>query len=85
MTQIATCPLTALYSLKLANSIDKSVMTIHLIGSELEFEADVLQKWELFFLHLTQSLKILNLIFIGPELNPSGISLEAFSKTKSVC
>lgn len=82
MTQIATCPLTAWYSLKLSNNIKKSMVTIHLIGSELEFEADVLQKWELFFLHLTPSLKTLNIIFVGPELNPSGISLEAFSKAK---
>lgn len=81
MTQIATCPLTAWYSLKLSGNIEKEVITIHLIGSELEFEADVLQKWELFFLHLTQSLKTLNIVFIGPELNPLGLSLEAFSKT----
>lgn len=82
MTQIATCPLTAWYCLKLSGNLDQSVITIHLIGSELEFEADVLQKWELFFLHLTEEVNTLNIIFIGPELNPSRLSLEAFSNTK---
>lgn len=84
MTQIATCPLTAWYAIKLTGNIEKSSLTIHLIGSELEFEADVLQKWELFFMHLTPTLKTLNIVFIGPELNPSGLSLEAFSKTRLV-
>lgn len=83
MTQIATCPLTAWYALKLSGKLNKSTITIHLIGSELAFEADELVKWELFLLHITQSPKILNIIFIGPELIPSGFSIgDIFSKSK---
>lgn len=38
-------------------------------GAESDFEAAVLQKWELFLLHLSPEIKRLNIVFIGPELN----------------
>uniref|UniRef100_T1GY30 Uncharacterized protein n=1 Tax=Megaselia scalaris TaxID=36166 RepID=T1GY30_MEGSC len=38
MTQIATCPLSALYFLKLSGQQVWKTLTIHLVGAELEFE-----------------------------------------------
>lgn len=54
------------------------------LGAEIEFEVDVLHKWELFFLHITPTVKNLNVVFVGPELNPNNILLEQFKKTKYV-
>ncbi|EDW79899.2 uncharacterized protein Dwil_GK17770 [Drosophila willistoni] len=83
LTQVATGPLTAWYALKLCQRLrDASELTIHLIGAEIEFEVDVLQKWELFMLHIMPTLKVLNVIFIGPELNPNNISFEQLKKFK---
>lgn len=82
MTQIATCPLSALYFLKLSGQQVGKTLTIHLVGAELEFEVDVLQKWEYFFLHLIPRINTLNIVFVGPELNKTGLPLEIFSKLK---
>ncbi|XP_065359305.1 uncharacterized protein RhoGAP71E isoform X6 [Calliphora vicina] len=82
LTQISTGPLTAWYALKLADQLkNHETLTIHLIGAEIEFEVDVLHKWELFFLHITSCVKNLNIVFVGPELNPNNISFEQLQKT----
>ncbi|KAM7358238.1 uncharacterized protein ACRADG_003291 [Cochliomyia hominivorax] len=83
LTQISTGPLTAWYALKLVDQLQThESLTIHLIGAEIEFEVDVLHKWELFFLHITPGVKNLNIVFVGPELNPRNISFEQLQKTK---
>ncbi|TMW50674.1 hypothetical protein DOY81_004242 [Sarcophaga bullata] len=83
LTQISTGPLTAWYALKLCDQLkNHETLTIHLIGAEIEFEVDVLHKWELFFLHITPTVKNLNIVFVGPELNPHNISFEQLQKTK---
>ncbi|XP_023297280.2 uncharacterized protein LOC111679909 [Lucilia cuprina] len=83
LSQISTGPLTAWYALKLADQLkNHESLTIHLIGAEIEFEVDVLHKWELFFLHITPCVKSLNIVFVGPELNPNNISFDQLQKTK---
>ncbi|XP_037955530.1 uncharacterized protein LOC119685343 [Teleopsis dalmanni] len=83
LSQIATGPLTAWYALKLCEQLKSNEeVTIHLIGAEIEFEVDTLHKWELFFLHITPHVKILNIVFIGPELKQTNISFEQLQKTK---
>ncbi|XP_043063658.1 uncharacterized protein LOC122319887, partial [Drosophila ficusphila] len=72
LTQVSTGPLTAWFALKLCERLRNcEVLTLHLIGAEIEFEVDMLQKWELFLLHIMPSVKTLNVVFIGPELNPN--------------
>ncbi|XP_075159545.1 rho GTPase activating protein at 71E isoform X4 [Haematobia irritans] len=83
LSQISTGPLTSWYALKSCQQLDKHEnLTIHLIGAEIEFEVDVLNKWELFFLHITPTVKNLNVVFVGPELNPNNISFDQLKKTK---
>ncbi|KAH8270272.1 hypothetical protein KR018_006446 [Drosophila ironensis] len=83
LTQVSTGPLTAWFALKLCDRLrDCEELTLHLIGAEIEFEVDVLQKWELFLLHITPVVKTLNVVFIGPELNPNNISFEQLKKIK---
>ncbi|XP_075217080.1 putative protein MSS51 homolog, mitochondrial [Lycorma delicatula] len=73
LTESATEPLTAAYSVKLFNQINnrcvKESITLHIIGAEAYFELNLLEKWEIFFLHYFPDIKTINLIFIGPELN----------------
>ncbi|XP_017139393.1 uncharacterized protein LOC108153765 [Drosophila miranda] len=82
LTQVSTGPLTAWFALKLCERLRNSELTLHLIGAEIEFEVDVLQKWELFLLHIMPALKCLNVVFVGPELNPNNISFEQLKKIK---
>ncbi|XP_004924387.2 nuclear-pore anchor-like isoform X1 [Bombyx mandarina] len=90
LTQIATAPLTALYSYQLyrnasptTNGINKNTnFTIHVVGAELQFEADMLNKWEVFFLHLRPEVKELKVVLIGTELNPGNLPLELLEKTR---
>ncbi|XP_017019412.1 uncharacterized protein [Drosophila kikkawai] len=83
LTQVSTGPLTAWFALKLCERLrDCEQLTLHLIGAEIEFEVDILQKWELFLLHLMPAVKTLNVVFIGPELNPNNISFEQLKKIK---
>lgn len=56
--------------------------TIHLIGAELQFEADTLDKWETFFLHLIPQLVELRIVFVGPELNAENLPLEILSRIR---
>ncbi|KAI8037939.1 hypothetical protein M5D96_009440 [Drosophila gunungcola] len=82
LTQVSTGPLTAWFALKLCERIRNcEELTLHLIGAEIEFEVDMLQKWELFLLHIMPTVKILNVVFIGPELNPNNISFEQLRKS----
>ncbi|XP_016933461.3 uncharacterized protein [Drosophila suzukii] len=83
LTQVSTGPLTAWFALKLCERLRNcEELTLHLIGAEIEFEVDMLQKWELFLLHIMPTVKILNVVFIGPELNPNNISFEQLKKIK---
>ncbi|KAI9588055.1 hypothetical protein GQX74_003901 [Glossina fuscipes] len=85
LTQLSTVPLTSWYTLKLCDQLrDNQELTIHLIGAEIDFEVDILHKWELFFLHITPTLRRLNVVFVGPELNACNISFDQLKKTKSV-
>ncbi|XP_049880955.1 titin [Pectinophora gossypiella] len=90
LTQIATAPLTAAYCQQLftnkMNSIyangmhKKASFTIHVVGAELQFEADALNKWEVFFLHLRPDVKDLRVVLLGPDLNPSRLPLDLLGK-----
>ncbi|KAJ2944902.1 hypothetical protein O0L34_g1794 [Tuta absoluta] len=92
LTQIATAPLTAAYCHQLYNNkmnaiyangaVKKSSFTIHVVGAELQFEADALNKWEVFFLHLRPDVKDLRVVLVGPDLNPSKLPLDLLSKIK---
>jgi len=80
---VSTGPLTAWFALKLCERLRScEELTLHLIGAEIEFEVDMLQKWELFLLHIMPTVKSLNVVFIGPELNPNNISFEQLKKIK---
>lgn len=58
------------------------VYTIHLVGAELQFEADTLDKWETFFLHLVPTLVECRVVFVGPELNAENLPLEILSRIR---
>nr|XP_049706087.1 titin isoform X1 [Helicoverpa armigera] len=91
LTQLATAPLTAAYCHQLcrskagsiANGVNKKTsFTIHVVGAELQFEADALNKWEVFFLHLRADLQELRVVLINYNLNPSNLPLELLGKIK---
>ncbi|CAB3240417.1 unnamed protein product [Arctia plantaginis] len=89
LTQLATAPLTAAYCHQMyrrnnitTNGYKKSIFTIHVVGAELQFEADALNKWEVFFLHLRPDLQELRVVLINYNLNPSNLPLELLGKIK---
>lgn len=82
LTQLATAPLTALYASQKNQQQIGEVYTIHLIGAELQFEADTLDKWETFFLHLVPTLVECRVVFVGPELNAENLPLEILSRIR---
>ncbi|CAG9568573.1 unnamed protein product [Danaus chrysippus] len=90
LTQIATAPLTTLFCyqlftkhLSLTNGLNKkSSITIHSLGNDLQSEADSLNKWETFFLHLLSQAKELRVVLIDPDLNDSKLPLELLGKVK---
>lgn len=79
---MATAPLTAYFAAQIANLQIEEKFTIHLIGAELQFEADVLDIWETFFLHLAHNLVELTVVFCGPELNAENIPLDIISRIR---
>jgi splicing suppressor protein 51 len=82
LTDIATCPLTVLFSLQNCNFSLKEIkfLTIHLVGAEMQFEIDNLRKWELLLLHLIPSLRIMKVVFVGPKLNLDNAFLQRVDK-----
>lgn len=85
LSDIATCPLTVLFSLQQCNfHLDTiETLTIHLVGAEMQFEVETLQKWELFLLHLIPSLTMLKVVFIGPELKTESKFIQTLGKNKT--
>ncbi|CAG9792295.1 unnamed protein product [Diatraea saccharalis] len=89
LTQIATAPLTAAYCYQIARKnqplaniiFEKSTCTIHVVDAELQFEADALNKWEVFFLHLSP-VNELRVVMISSNLNPGNLPLELLSRIK---
>lgn len=84
LTNLATAPLTVLYGAQINQQEIGEVYTIHLVGAELQFEADTLDKWETFFLHLVPSLVECRIVFVGPELNAENLPLEILSRIRFV-
>lgn len=84
LTQLATAPLTAFYGMEKSQQKIGDSYTIHLVGAELQFEADTLDKWETFFLHLVPQLVELRVVFIGPELNTEKLPLEILSRIRCI-
>ncbi|KAJ0171656.1 hypothetical protein K1T71_012419 [Dendrolimus kikuchii] len=91
LTQLATAPLTAAYAHQVyANKVNpttngitkKPIFTIHVVGAELQFEADALNKWEVFFLHLRPDVQELKVVLISTDLNPSNLPLDLLAKIK---
>lgn len=82
LTQLATAPLTAFFAIQKSEQIIGEKFTIHLVGAELQFEADVLDIWETFFLHLAPNLMELTIVFCGPELNAENIPLDIISRIR---
>lgn len=85
LTDIATCPLTVLFCLQQCNFCleDTKSLTIHLVGAEMQFEIDTLQKWELLLLHLVPSLRILKVVFVGPQLETESGYIQTMGKNKA--
>lgn len=48
----------------------------------MQFEGDMLDKWEAFFLHLAEGVSDLLVVFIGPELNTENLPLEIICRTR---
>lgn len=63
-------------------SIQNSTFTIHIVGAELPFEADTLNKWEVFFLHLRSDVQILKVVMVGPDINSSKLPLDLLRNIK---
>ncbi|XP_063633771.1 titin [Cydia splendana] len=86
LTQLATAPLTALFCLQhrpnSATGITKKTLTLHIVGAELQFEADVLNKWEVFLLHLLPNVEEIKVVLVGPDLNPSNLPLDLLGKIR---
>lgn len=82
LTDIATCPLTVLFSLQHCNFCLEEIrsLTIHLVGAEMQFEIDTLSKWELLLLHLVPSLKTLKVVFVGPQLETESAYIQTIAK-----
>jgi len=85
LSDIATCPLTVLFSLQQCNFHLETTetLTIHLVGAEMQFEVETLQKWELFLLHLIPSLTMLKVVFIGPKLKTESKFIQTLGKNKT--
>lgn len=91
LTQIATAPLTTAFSYQIYSSeinstktnglSKKSTFTIHSIANDVQFEADFLNKWEIFFLHLIDSQN-LRVVLIGMDLNPNNLPLDIIGKIR---
>lgn len=82
LTQIATAPLTALHGYLQAGQKPTETFTIHLVGAELQFEGDTLDKWEAFFLHLVPEITELRVVFVGPELNVENLPIDIISRIR---
>lgn len=82
LTQLATAPLTALLAAQKTNQLIEDVYTIHLVGAELQFEAEILDKWEAFFLHLAPKITELRIVFCGPELNAENLPLDILCRIR---
>lgn len=79
----ATAPLTVLYSIqKIGMQFTSNIFSVHVVGAELQFEADNLRKWESFFLHLIPQLDILKIVFIGPELNAENLPEQTLGRIR---
>jgi splicing suppressor protein 51 len=81
LSQVATVPLTALYAMQKTGLAPQSTFTLHLIGAELQFEGDTLDKFESFFLHIVPEICDLNVVMVGPELNAENLPIEIIAKT----
>uniref|UniRef100_A0A182Q307 MYND-type domain-containing protein n=1 Tax=Anopheles farauti TaxID=69004 RepID=A0A182Q307_9DIPT len=82
LSQIATAPLTALHAYQQTGKPFGSTFTIHLVGAELQFEGDTLDKWEAFFLHLVPEVAVLRVVFVGPELNVENLPIDVISRIR---
>ncbi|CAH2057924.1 unnamed protein product, partial [Iphiclides podalirius] len=90
LTQVATAPLTTAYCYQIYRQLvsctnglcKKPTFTVHFVGAELQFEADSLNKWEVFLLHIKPEVKDLHVALIGVDLNPSNLPLHLLGKIK---
>uniref|UniRef100_A0A1Q3FK86 Putative vegetative cell wall protein gp1 n=1 Tax=Culex tarsalis TaxID=7177 RepID=A0A1Q3FK86_CULTA len=82
LTQIATGPLTALHGYLQTGRKPTETFTIHLVGAELQFEGDTLDKWEAFFLHIVPEITELRVVFVGPELNVENLPIDIISRIR---
>lgn len=84
ISQVACAPLTAYFAAQKTDTKIGESFTIHLVGAELQFEADILDIWETFFLHLSHKLIDLTIVFCGPELNAENIPLDIISRIRYI-
>ncbi|XP_013148417.1 PREDICTED: intracellular protein transport protein USO1 [Papilio polytes] len=95
LTQLASAPLTVAFCHQLhRHAVDattvtvnghnkRSTFTVHLVGAELQLEADNLGKWEVFLLHLKPGLKELRVALVGHDLNAANLPLDLLAKIRS--
>lgn len=60
----------------------KPSLSVHVVGAELQHEADALRKWETFLLHLQPAVRELTVSLIAPDLNPHNLPLDLLGKVK---
>jgi len=83
ITQLATIPLTALSVYWKSQLPFEETFTLHLVGAEMTFEGDSLEKYESFLLHLLPpTVKRLNVVFIGAEFNSENLPLDLVAHMK---
>ncbi|KPJ03900.1 Zinc finger MYND domain-containing protein 17 [Papilio xuthus] len=94
LTQLASAPLTVAFCHQLhrhvitgntvnaVNGHKRPTFTIHVIGAELQLEADSLGKWEVFLLHLKPGLKELRIALVGHDLNAANLPLDLLGKIR---
>ncbi|XP_014363764.2 uncharacterized protein LOC106715042 [Papilio machaon] len=95
LTQLASTPLTVAFCHQLhrhaitgnaVNTVNghnkRSTFTIHVVGAELQLEADSLGKWEVFLLHLKPGLKELRVALVGHDLNAANLPLDLLGKIR---
>ncbi|XP_041972516.1 bromodomain-containing protein DDB_G0280777 isoform X2 [Aricia agestis] len=90
LTQLATAPLTVAYCYQIFSNnnsatnkyLKKTSFTVHVVGAELQFEADGLNKWEVFLLHLRPDIKDLRIVLVNQDLNPSKLPLDLLGKVQ---
>ncbi|KAK6626699.1 hypothetical protein RUM44_009175 [Polyplax serrata] len=68
LSELLTYPLTVFHALRQIKLIGQEEVTVLFVGAETQAEVEPLVKWERYLLHMLTVVRVLRLIFLGPEL-----------------